>query len=191
MRAVSACAVVLLLAACGGSAQRQAASVASPAARTPTAPRRPAPLPVPTAFRHSVTVRTESGLRYSATLTRRRGRQCLLQIFALAGPGRPPYEHIARSCGRANRLARPVLIEAEGPPTALILDGPAAACGRVLVRSGSGPAARATSACSAGRPTVRVTVMPSARVVTVHGIAGVTKLTLLPVDCATVCARVL
>lgn len=186
MKLPAAFATVLLLAACGGSSPRQLVSPAAPArpsARPPTAP------PQPIAFTHSVTVRTAAGLRFAATLTRRRGRECLLEDATLIGAGRPPYQHVTRSCGRGNRLARPVLIEAAGPPTALILDQTSRGCGRVVVKPGAKPASPARTACSASRPILRLTVLPNGRTVSVRGIAGVTRLRLLPIDCAKVCVR--
>jgi hypothetical protein len=146
--------------------------------------------PAPTEVSH-VAIRTRAGVRFSAEVRIRANRECFFTTYAILAPRVKPLEQATRSCGPSNQPAVPMLIEVAKPRTALILDRPTGGCTMVAVTTAWGRTLHAHPTCSATEPTLRLTPLPAATTLTIHGIRGVTRLSLRRYPCALVCTRVI
>jgi hypothetical protein len=136
-----------------------------------------------------VSIRTPKGVRYSAELTARGTRECLIQNYGVIAARVKPFTRVARSCAQRSGSMRPLLIQVAKPATALILDRPPRGCGTVRITTGRGRSVPITESCSTTRPALRVVVLPRAATVVIEGIAGISRLALRHYRCAFICSR--
>lgn len=137
----------------------------------------------------AVSVRTAAGVRYSDGVTVRGSRECSIQTYGIIAPHVNPFTHTTRSCGPSSRTVGAVLIQVARPRTAFILDRPARGCTAVRITAAGKRPIVADLSCSATKPTLRLTPLPSAAMLTIDGIAGVTRLTLRDYHCSFICSR--
>jgi hypothetical protein len=136
----------------------------------------------------SVSTVTPSGLHYSFQLTVRNGQECSTATYAGAGPKHQPLHQTQKFCGSAGQAAPPTLIQVSRPAASLILDRPAA-CATVTVARTHRPATPATTRCSTTTPHLRLTLLPTGRSLTIHGIPGVRTIDLAKIECTYICTR--
>ncbi|MDQ6804009.1 MAG: hypothetical protein M3065_03360 [Actinomycetota bacterium] len=158
--------LVVLLGGCGSSTPRAPASTVS-----------------------NVSLHTYGGVRFAAEVRIRDKRECFFANFAILAVHTKPFEQTTRSCGPSNQPAGPMLIEVAKPRLVLILDRPTGRCAAVTITEAHGRPIAANTSCSATKPTLRLTRLPPAATVTVHGIDGVTRLALRRYPCSLVCTR--
>jgi len=140
-----------------------------------------------------VSARTHAGVRYSYEVTMHQGRECSTQTYGIlasrAKPSFRSFTQTSRSCAPSGRPAGAILIQIRRPRTAFILDRPSRGCAAVRITAAGRRPIVAAPICSATKPTLRLTPLPSGRVLTIAGIAGVTRLVLGDYRCPFICSQ--
>jgi hypothetical protein len=137
----------------------------------------------------NVSVHTSAGVRFAAEVRIRDKRECFFTNYAISARHTKPTEQTTRSCGPSGQLTVPMLIEVAKPRLVLILDRPARGCAAVSITADGGRPVLVTPSCSATKPTLRLTRLPRATTITIHGIPGVSRLALRKYPCALICTR--
>jgi hypothetical protein len=149
-----------------------------------------APTPIPTRVSNVIEA-THAGVRFSAEVRIHDKRECFFTNYRILARHVKPLEQTTRSCGPSDQPAPPMLIEVARPRTVLILDRPTRGCSTVTITTGRGRPIVAKAKCSTTTPTLRVTPLPSATTLTIHGITGVARLALRKYPCSLICTRVI
>lgn len=139
----------------------------------------------------NVSVHTYAGVRFAAEVRIRDRRECFFTNYAIFARHTKPTEETTRSCGPSNAPTVPMLIEVAKPRLVLILDRPARGCATVSITADGGRPFPVRPTCSATEPTLRLTPLPHATTLTLHGIPGVSRLPLRKYPCALICTRAL
>ncbi|MDQ6777391.1 MAG: hypothetical protein M3071_14495 [Actinomycetota bacterium] len=148
------------------------------------------PKPNPTRV-SNVIIYARTGVHFAAEVRIRDKRACFFTNYRIIAPHVKPLEQTTRSCGPSDQPALPMLIEVAKPRTIFILDRPTGGCTSVSIATGRGRPIAAHPACSATKPTLRLTPLPPDGTLAIHGISGVTRLSLRKYRCPLICTRVI
>ena len=142
----------------------------------------------PTVISH-VSAGTDAGVRFTAEVAIHDGRECFTQHYAILARHTKPFQQTTESCAPSSRPAGPLLIEVARPRTVFIFDRPPGRCTQVSITAAHARSIAVEESCSATRPTLRLIPLPPDTILTIHGMAGVTRLDLRKYPCSPVCPR--